>query len=54
MANASEWGAYEGPLIDTEKEFSKNPDPFGQKENNVDYTETKAPKEANVETTEEG
>jgi hypothetical protein len=52
MANASEWGAYEGPLI--EKEFSKSPDPFGQKENNVDYTETKAPKEANVETTEEG
>lgn len=54
MAKDDWMGTTEGPMIDGEGEFSKSPDPFGQKENNVDYTETKAPKEANVETQEEG
>lgn len=47
-------GVCEGPAIDGAKEFEDDFDPTGRSESNVDFTDTKAPKEANAETPEEG
>lgn len=54
MSKDSEFGVCEDLIDDDDKEFDSSPNPMGLSESNVDFSMTKAPKEANTETPEEG
>lgn len=43
-------GVLEGPMIDGTKDFEDDEDPAGRSEMNVDWSDTSAPKAADVET----